>query len=95
MQEIVSRLLVGELGFAEEVVLTPDTGFVTQARPDFYYQLVPGRGVLAPHANWNEKGLARERPYYRLASRLDAFFSDPRREIDVLSLHMFGYGRLA
>jgi len=107
-------------------VLAPDTGFVTHARPDFYFPVAPGRGILAeverggtttnnhdlkdlwkvhisptaqhlflvvPHANWNEQGLPRERPFNRVSSRLGAFFGDPRREVDVLSLHVYGYGR--
>lgn len=125
IQEIVSNLLRTHLGFAEEVVLTPDQGFVTAARPDFIYRLAPGRGILAeverggtvnnnhdlkdlwkthiapdaqhlflivPNANWTSYGLPRERPYKRVSNRLSAFFGDPRREIDVLSLHLFGYG---
>ncbi len=40
-------LLQVELGFGEEVVLTPQTGFVTQARPDFFFRLGPGRGIIA------------------------------------------------
>jgi hypothetical protein len=125
VQLIVAQLLRVELGFGEEVVIKPDDGFVTQARPDFYFELASGRGVLAeverggttnnnhdlkdvwkthispnghhlflvvPLANWNERGGVRERPFLRVARRLGAFFGDPRREIDVLSLHLFGYG---
>jgi hypothetical protein len=47
VQAIVSELLCGRLGFREEVVLTPETGFVTSARPDFFFPLGDGRGVLA------------------------------------------------
>jgi hypothetical protein len=126
IQRIVSELLFTELGFREEVVLTPQDGFVTQARPDFFYRLGPGRGVLAeverggtttnnhdlkdlwkahiaedaqhlflvvPNANWNESGAAREHPYRRVLGRVGAFFGTPRREIDVLSAHVFGYGK--
>lgn len=125
VQSIVAELLRDKLGFGEEVVLTPDLGFVTSARPDFYKSLGPGRGVLAeverggtttnnhdlkdlwkthiapdaqhlflivPLANWNERGLAREKPFLRVARRLGAFFGDQRREVDVMSLHVFGYG---
>jgi hypothetical protein len=125
VQHIVAELLRVELGFGEEVVIKPDDGFVTQARPDFYFELAQGRGVLAeverggttnnnhdlkdvwkahispnahhlflvvPLANWNERGGVRERPFLRVGRRLGAFFGDPRREIDVLSLHLFGYG---
>ncbi|MEO8329453.1 MAG: hypothetical protein ABI586_05555 [Candidatus Nanopelagicales bacterium] len=123
VQAIVARLLVMYLGFGTEVVLTPSDGFVTHARPDFFYRLAPDRGILAeverggtttnnhdlkdlwkahiapdahhlflvvPHANWRAGGIARERPYARVVKRLEAFFGDPRREVDVLSLHVFG-----
>ena len=125
IQEVVSRLLKEELGFAEEVVLTPEHGFVTQARPDFYYSVGEGRGVLAeverggattnnhdlkdvwkahiapdaqhlflvvPHRNFNKAGLPREKPFRLVSRRIGAFFGDPRREIDVVSAHVFGYG---
>ena len=49
--------------------------------------------LVVPNANWNEAGAARERPFARVCSRLGSFFGDPRREIDVVSLHVFGYGR--
>jgi hypothetical protein len=128
IQTIVSELLRMELGFREEVVITPQDGFVTRARPDFYFELAQGRGVLAeverggtvnnnhdlkdlwkthiapdaqhlflivPMANWTRTGDPRERPYLRVTNRLAAFFGDPRREIDVLSLNVFGYGDLS
>ena len=124
VQRVVGELL-GVVGFREEVVLTPQDGFVTRARPDFYYSLGEGRGIIAeierggtttnnhdlkdfwkthiakdahhlflvvPMANWNEAGSARERPYARVVHRLQAFFGDERREVDVLSAHVFGYG---
>ncbi len=31
----------------------------------------------------------------RVAHRMGAFFGDARREIDVLTCHVFGYGRTA
>ena len=125
IQAIVSHLLKEQLGFDEEVVVTPQLGFVSQARPDFFHQLAPGRGILAeverggtttnnhdlkdfwkthlapdaqhlflvvPVANWTSSGRARERPYTLVARRLGAFFGDDRREVDVLSAHIFGYG---
>ncbi len=125
IQSIVSLLLRDRLGFDEEVILTPAHGFVTSARPDFFYRLGSGRGVLAeverggtvnnnhdlkdlwkahispdaqhlflivPNANWKPDGTARERPFKRVVNRLAAFFGDPRREIDLVSLHVFGYG---
>lgn len=124
VQQVVGELL-RDIGFAEEVVLTPQDGFVTRARPDFVYPLSVGRGIIAeverggtttnnhdlkdfwkvhiaqdaqhlflvvPAANWNEAGLPRERPFARVSHRLAAFFGDPRREVDVLSAHVFGYG---
>jgi hypothetical protein len=126
IQSIVSELLKDRLGFREEVVLTPQDGLVTHARPDFFYRLSDSRGILAeverggtttnnhdlkdiwkahispdaqhlflivPRANWKASGDAREHPYPRVVSRLGAFFGDPRREIDVVSVHVFGYGR--
>lgn len=125
VQAVVSVLLRQELGFREEVVITPELGLTTQARPDFYYGLSPGRGILAeverggttnnnhdlkdfwkthiapdaqhlflvvPVANWTVAGAARERPFPRVSRRMSAFFGDSRREVDVLSCHVFGYG---
>ena len=119
-----ARLLKDELGFSEEVVLTPQDGLVTQARPDFVYRLGQGRGILAeverggtttnnhdlkdlwkahvapdahhlflivPMNNWRADGSPRERPFRLVSRRLGAFFGDRRREIDVLSVHVFGY----
>ena len=51
--------------------------------------------LIVPMANWNEAGAARERPFHRVCLRLGAFFGDSRREVDVDSLHVFGYGRIA
>jgi len=48
--------------------------------------------LVVPVANWKEGGEPRERPYALVARRLGAFFGDPRREVDVLSAHVFGYG---
>lgn len=128
VQSIVATMLREHLGFREEVILTPQDGLVTHARPDFVYSLAEGRGVIAeverggtttnnhdlkdlwkthiaadaqhlflivPNANWNAAGTAREHPYRRVIARLGAFFGDPRREVDVTSLHVFGYGREA
>ena len=125
IQSIVSDLLREQLGFEEEVILTPADGFVTLARPDFYYRLADGRGILAeverggavnnnhdlkdlwkahiapdaqhlflivPITNWTPSGSPRERPFKRVAHRLGAFFGDPRREVDIVSLNVFGYG---
>lgn len=127
IQSIVADLLTARLGFSEEVVLTPEDGFVTGARPDFFYRISANRGILAeverggtvnnnhdlkdlwkahiapdaqhlflvvPNANWTAVGGVRERPFLRVSNRLSAFFGDPRREIDVVSLHVFSYGHL-
>lgn len=124
VQAVVGGLLL-ETGFREEVVLSPQAGFMTRARPDFVYPLGEGRGIIAeierggtttnnhdlkdfwkvhiapdahhlflivPMANWKEAGAARERPFQRVTRRLAAFFGEPRREVDVLSAHVFGYG---
>lgn len=126
VQDVVAELLCGHLGFGQEVVLTPQDGLVTRARPDFFLRLDDGRGILAeverggttlnnhdlkdlwkthvaldaqhlflvvPLANWKPDGSARDKPFFRVVKRLGAFFGDERREIDVLSVHIFGYGR--
>lgn len=124
IQDHFAKLLREDLGFSEEVVLTPQSGLVTQARPDFFFELTEGRGIIAeverggtttnnhdlkdlwkahvapdahhlflivPWNNWKEDGSPRERPFQIVARRLGAFFGDPRREIDVLSVHVFAY----
>ncbi len=47
IQDRVGSVLELELGFSAELVLTPDAGLVTRARPDFYYPLAAGTGVIA------------------------------------------------
>ena len=126
IQRVVSEVLTEKLRFREEVILTPQHGFVTQARPDFYFALPDGHGIIAeverggtvtnnhdlkdlwkahiapdaqhlflvvPISNWSRDGRPRERPFLRVTHRLRAFFGDPRREVDVISCHIFGYGR--
>ena len=128
IQAIVARLLMEEMGFEQEVILTQSDGFVSRARPDFVFRLAPKRGILAeverggtinnnhdlkdfwkahvasdaqhlflvvPNSNWASDGSPRERPFRRVVHRLGAFFGDPRTEVDVVSLHVFGYGDLA
>ena len=51
--------------------------------------------LIVPNSNWREDGQARERPFLRVRNRMGAFFGDRRREIDVLTCHIFGYGRLS
>jgi hypothetical protein len=46
VQQIVAELLEHELGFRSEVVLSPQEGLVTHARPDFVFRLEAGRGIL-------------------------------------------------
>ena len=46
IQRIVGGTLL-DIGFSEEVVLTPQDGIVTRARPDFVRELGRGRGVMA------------------------------------------------
>lgn len=48
--------------------------------------------LVVPMANWRQDGSARERPFARVVHRMAAFFGEPRREVDVLSAHVFGYG---
>lgn len=124
IQDQVGSLLERRLGFASEVVLTPQDGLVTQSRPDFFFGLGTGRGIIAeverggttannhdlkdlwkthiaPNAQHlflvvpvelrNESGKVRERPFQKVVRRMGAFFGDERREIDVLSVHVFGY----
>lgn len=124
IQDHFSLLLKDQLNFREEVVLTPQEGFITRARPDFFFRLSEGRGILAeverggtttnnhdlkdlwkahiatdahhlflivPFNNWSADGSPRERPFNVVARRIGAFFGDPRREIDVVSVHVFGY----
>lgn len=124
IQDHFATLLRDDLGFGEEVVLTPQDGLVTRARPDFLYDLGRGRGIIAeverggtitnnhdlkdlwkahvapdvqhlflivPRNNWRADGSPRERPFDTVARRLGAFFGDPRREVDVLSAHVFAY----
>lgn len=126
VQALVSELLRQRLGFGEEVVIPSEMGLITRARPDFYFELASGRGILAeverggtttnnhdlkdvwkahispyaqhlflivPNANWSENLVARERPFNRVVQRISSFFGEPRREVDVLSVHVFGYGR--
>ena len=50
--------------------------------------------LVVPQANWGESGRAREKPFPRVVQRLSAFFGDDRRELDVVSAHVFGYGQV-
>lgn len=48
--------------------------------------------LIVPMANWRADGRARERPFQRMPSRFEAFFKNPEQWIDLISLHVFGYG---
>lgn len=48
--------------------------------------------LVVPMANWSRSGAVRERPFRRMPARFGAFFQGDDREVDVLSLHVFGYG---
>jgi hypothetical protein len=49
--------------------------------------------LIVPHSNWKKDGSGREKPFKQVCRRLRVFFGDRRREVDVLSVHIFGYGR--
>lgn len=51
--------------------------------------------LIVPHSNWRKDGTGREKPFKHVCRRLRAFFGDARREVDVVSVHIFGYGREA
>lgn len=113
------------VGFDEEQILTAQEGFTTRARPDFYFRLEDGRGIIAeverggavnnnhdlkdmwkahiaadaqhlflvvPYSNWRADGAPREKPFARVLHRYSSFFGDPRREVDVDTCYVFGYG---
>ena len=48
--------------------------------------------LVVPQSNWREDGTPRDRPFATVSRRLQAFFGDERREIDLVSCHIFGYG---
>lgn len=48
--------------------------------------------LVVPMANWDKSGKVREKPFRRMPARFSAFFQGGPREVDVLSLHVFGYG---
>ncbi|CAM3498549.1 hypothetical protein NODU109028_19675 [Nocardioides dubius] len=50
--------------------------------------------LIVPHSNWRADGTAREKPFKLVARRLSAFSGDERREIDLLSAHVFAYWNL-
>lgn len=112
------------MGFGEEVVQTPERGFATPARPDFF-RLGVGRGIIAevergctvnnnhhlediwkahaardaqllvliaPSYNFKVEGSPREKLFVRVVHGAVSFFGDPRRELDIVRLHVFGYG---
>ncbi len=48
--------------------------------------------LIVPLVNFKESGQPRDRPCSQVVKRLAIFFGEPRREVDVVSLHIFGYG---
>jgi hypothetical protein len=48
--------------------------------------------LVVPVTNTNEEGRVREHPFRAVSRRMATFFGDPRREVDVVSVHVFGYG---
>lgn len=124
IQSLVGAAL-SSVGFVEEQVLTAQEGFSTRARPDFFFRLSDGRGIIAeverggavnnnhdlkdmwkahiasdaqhlflivPFSNWLPDGSPREKPFARVLHRYGSFFGEPRREVDVDTCFVFGYG---
>lgn len=48
--------------------------------------------LVVPVVNWSASGDVRERPFRRMHPRFVSFFRGDSRDVDVLSLHVFGYG---
>lgn len=47
--------------------------------------------LVVPHHNWKTDGTPREKVFPTVVRRVGAFFGDPRREVDIASVHIFGY----
>ena len=47
--------------------------------------------LIVPMNNWRRDGSPREKVFPTVKRRIGAFFGDPRREVDVVSAHIFGY----
>lgn len=47
--------------------------------------------LIVPMNNWRVDGSPREKVFPAVKRRIGAFFGDPRREVDVVSAHIFGY----
>ena len=60
----------------------------THVAPDAHHLF-----LVVPHSNWRQDGTPRERPYGSTVRRIGTFFAEGQREIDVQSVHVFGYGR--
>ncbi len=60
----------------------------TEAAPDAQHL-----SLVVPMSNWSAGASSREKRFVRVCNRLKAFFCEPPREIDVISCHIFGYGR--
>ena len=47
IQDFFATFFENELGFSQEVVMTPQDGLVSKARPDFFKRLSSNRGIIA------------------------------------------------
>ena len=47
--------------------------------------------LVVPNELFNEAGTVRERPFPKVVRRMGAFFTSSRCNVDVLSVHIFGY----
>lgn len=47
--------------------------------------------LVVPHHNWKKDGTPREKVFPAVVRRASVFFGDPRREVDIDSVHIFGY----
>lgn len=50
--------------------------------------------LVVPVSNWSASGSPREKPFSRVVHRYGSFFGEPRRELDIISAHVFGFGEL-
>ncbi|MGL5865224.1 MAG: hypothetical protein ACRCYX_05020 [Dermatophilaceae bacterium] len=44
-----------------------------------------------PNELFDAAGRVREKPFPKVVRRMGAFFGSPRSNVDVLSVHIFGY----
>lgn len=92
IQDHVGRLLQHELRFGSERGGTTANShdlkdlWKTHVASDAHHLF-----LVVPVELRNELGTVRERPFRKVVRRMGAFFGDSRREIDVVSVHVFGY----